>query len=514
MFTWFTGSDSHPPIFLNIRSSKTFIVLTVSLAVFTDVFLYAIIVPVLPFALTSRARVDPSTIQTWISIFLAVYGAAQVVASPLAGWVADRARSRRWPMLMGLVALLGSTVMLCFGRNVAVLAAGRVIQGCSAAIFWSVGLALLVDTVGSEEIGEAMGWVSLAISLATLVSPLLGGVVFARAGYYAVFAMAFAVVALDIFMRMMMVEKKLAVKWLPPVPTKEEKDLETILEDSEIPPANAKKTPSVQAEKGEAQVITLKVPADEEAFYSVTVCTASEISLPNPTSRRLTRLPSVITLLSSRRLLSALWCTTAVSILYTAMDATLPLFVKHTFHWTSTGAGLIFLAIFIPTLLGPIAGKLSDKYGPRWFATAGAIVACPALILLRLVHEDSVRQKILLCGLLVIIGACLVFMITPTMAEITYAVEAKTQRRPTGFFGKNGAFAQAYSLFNMAWASGSMIGPLVGGLTNGERGWGTSTAILGAISVGTAIPAVLWTGGSIFKMMRGSRQGTGAASGS
>lgn len=507
MFTWFTGSDSRPPIFLNIRSSKTFIVLTVSIAVFADVFLYAIVVPVLPFALTSRAHVDPSTIQTWVSIFLAVYGAAQVVASPLAGWIADRAQSRRWPMLMGLVALLGSTVMLCFGRNVGVLAAGRVIQGFSAGIVWSVGLALLVDTVGSEEIGEAMGWVSLAISLATLMSPLLGGVVFAKAGYYAVFAMAFAVVGLDMFMRVVMVEKKLAAKWVPPAPAEQVKGLETNLDKTEIPPVDVEKAPAARDGKEKTQIVTLGLSRDEEVSHGVIESTMSGESSSNPASRRLTRLPPIVTLLSSRRLLSALWCTTAVSTLYTAMDAILPLFVKHTFHWTSTGAGLIFLSIFLPTLLGPIAGNLSDKHGPRWFATTGAITACPALILLRLVQEDSLRQKILLCGLLVIIGICLVFMITPTMAEITYAVEAKTKRRPVGFFGKNGAFAQAYSLFNMAWASGSMIGPLVGGLTSGEKGWGTSTVILGVISVGTAIPAALWTGGSIFKMMKSRRQG-------
>lgn len=91
------------------------------------------------------------------------------------------------------------------------------------------------------------------------------------------------------------------------------------------------------------------------------------------------------------------------------------------------------------------------------------------------------------------------------MAEITYAVDAKAQRRPPGFFGKNGAYAQAYSLFNMAWAGGCLVGPLLSGLVNQKAGWKVTTLILGIFSIVTAIPTVIWTGGSIFKQRRNQR---------
>ena len=35
-----------------------------------------------------------------------------------------------------------------------------------------------------------------------------------------------------------------------------------------------------------------------------------------------------------------------------------PLFVEQTFGWNSTGAGLIFLTIFIPSFLSPFIGRL------------------------------------------------------------------------------------------------------------------------------------------------------------
>lgn len=80
-----------------------------------------------------------------------------LVGSPLAGWFADNTGSRRLPLLIGLLALAGATLLLCLSRTVALLVLGRILQGLSAAVVWTVGLALMVDTVGQAAIGEMMG---------------------------------------------------------------------------------------------------------------------------------------------------------------------------------------------------------------------------------------------------------------------------------------------------------------------------------------------------------------------
>ena len=170
------------------------------------------------------------------------------------------------------------------------------------------------------------------------------------------------------------------------------------------------------------------------------------------------------------------------------------------------GAGLIFLPLVVASFAGPIFGNLSDKHGPRWYATAGFVIACPCIILLRFVHENTLDQKVLLCALLALTGCTLTLVLTPMMAEITYAVDAKASRHPPGFFGKNGAYAQAYSLFNMAWAGGCLVGPLLSGLVNQRAGWAVTTLILGIVSIVTAIPTAIWTGGSIFKKRKHQRE--------
>ncbi|KAK3713327.1 hypothetical protein LTR37_008519 [Vermiconidia calcicola] len=512
MFGWFSGSATRPPVLLKFRSSKTFIVVTVASAIFTDIFVYGIIVPVLPFALTSRANIDPDRIQTWISIFLAVYGAALLTAAPFCGWLADRTSSRRWPLIFGLLALGGSTVMLCVGNSIAVLATGRVLQGISAAVVWVVGLALLVDTC-PDEVGQAMGYVGLSMSLAMLLAPLLGGIVFAASGYYAVFSMAFGLMVLDILLRVVMIEKKVAAKWLPPAEGDESKangtsgdnrQSATDLEMNRIAKDDSQSWPTTSgtdtSETGTSPELSTEIPSMAEDRQ--TAQNYPKEVHPIMIKKFISRLPPVISLLASRRLLSALWGCTIQATLLTAFDSVLPLFVRDTFNWNSAGAGLIFLPIVVVSFFGPLVGWLTDKHGPRWYAIVGYTLGCPCLILLRLVYENTLMQKVLLCALLALVGLCLTLVLTPMMAEITYAVDAKARRHPPGFFGKNGAYAQAYSLFNMAWAAGCMIGPLLAGLTNEAHGWGTTTLILGCVSLFTAIPTAIWTGGSIFKKMR------------
>ena len=486
-----TDLTSSPPYLLEFRSSKLFILSTICIAVFTDIFLYGIIVPVLPFALSERAGVPESSVQHWIAVLLAVYGAALLVVSPLAGWYADRSSSRRLPLLVGLLALGGSTLLLCLARTVALLVLGRLLQGFSAAIVWTVGQALLVDTVGQKEIGETLGYVSLSMSIGILLAPLLGGVVYNGAGYYAVYYIAFGLIALDIMLRLALVEKKIARQW----------------DAVEVGDMERKSGENEKTEEATAGTVPAPVQYDLEGLEekqrnpspSWEPSTTEEQEQPQntpTTAIQPSRYPPVLTLLKSRRLLTALWGCIIQGSLTTAFDSVLPLFVQETFGWDSIGAGLVFLAIFIPSFISPLIGWMSDHYGPRWLAVAGFIFAIPFWILLRLVTHNSLGQKVLLCALLALVGVALTLVMPPLMAEITYVVEAKEKANP-GRYGSQGAYAQAYGLFVMAFAAGTLIGPIWAGYVRDEAGWGTMTWSLGLLSLGGAVPCAIWTGGLI-----------------
>jgi MFS family permease len=185
----------------------------VNLAIFTDIFYYGLVVPVLPFALSAQVGIAEDQVQYWVSILLAAYSAALFVGSPIAGLYADHTSSRRWPLLIGLLALAGSTFLLAFGNSLGLFVLGRVLQGLSAAVVWSVGCALLVDTMGTS-VGVAMGYASISMSIALLLAPVIGGVLYNNTSYLAVYYVAFGIVGVDVVLRLVMIEKKVAKQWI------------------------------------------------------------------------------------------------------------------------------------------------------------------------------------------------------------------------------------------------------------------------------------------------------------
>ncbi|ROW13318.1 hypothetical protein VPNG_05419 [Cytospora leucostoma] len=479
-------SARRAPRFLAFRSSSTFILTTVCIAIFTDICLYGIIVPVIPFALTSRAGISEDSVQTWNAILLACYTIAMFIGSPVVGIYADHTSSRRRPLLIGLFALAGSTILLCLGRTIALLILGRILQGASAAVVWTVGLALVADTV-PDNIGQAMGYSGLAMSLGLLVSPAIGGAVFAGAGYYAVYHVAFGCIFLDIILRLILVEKKVARQWI---------DGE---EESDPEPGAADATPANRppADEGDVSGTTLSDKGVGDMVQHSRAHTTSHAVPPMASSviesRQTAKYPK-LRLLKSRRILAANFGIIIQAGVMASWDTVLPLFVKSTFHWSSTAAGLIFFCIFIPSFTSPMVGWLSDRYGARWPSFAGFVASIPFLGCLRFVTEDTIGHKVLLGALLALMGLTLTFSNMPLMAEITYAIEAEDAKNP-GIFGHKGVYGLAYGLFCTAFALGGSIGSLMSGYIMAGAGWNTLTWALAIWMAGGAVVVASGVGG-------------------
>ncbi|KAF2736523.1 MFS transporter-like protein [Polyplosphaeria fusca] len=490
-----TQHGAQPPLWLRFRSSDGFIIGTVALATFTDMFLYGVIVPVIPFAMQSRGLVAQDRVQYWVSILIAVYGAALLVFSPFCGWLADRTASRRSPLLVGLLALLGSTVLLNVGSTIAVLIVGRILQGVSAAVVWVVGLALLADTIPQERLGQATGYVMLGMSLGILIAPLLGGVVFERGGYDAVYAMCYALVGVDIVLRLLLVEKKVAARWDASVGGRERHTAER--------PASSQETTGLQRLSEQKEIGSMQPTSTDLEKGMPTSTSTTTAPVPTvPASRLRDRLPPVLSLLYSRRLLAALLGSLIQAALLTSFDSVLTIHAAKVFGWGSTGAALLFLPVVIPTFLSPLCGMLADRVGGRYPASAGFLLSVVPFVCLRYVDENTIQDKVLVCALLALIGLFLSFTFPPIMAEISGIVEAKEKKmvengRPG--YGTGGAYAQAYALFNVAFAAGCMVGPLLAGFIVQDKGWATMAWVLGLLCGITAIPTFLYLGGWIFK---------------
>lgn len=402
--------------------------------------------------------------------------------------------------------LVGATILLAVAKATWILVISRTLQGLSAAVTYTVGLALLVDTVGRENIGQYMGTALSASSFGLIVSPLAGGIIYNTAGYTAVFSVAIAVAVVDILMRLSMIEKR-----------KVEKHVSQGISDNGASGYNTFQNASGIVSEGS----TSSDEADNDpsgsaphvhfpAHHETSTLVNKRHDARKGKGRERSK-PVIFRLLASPRLLAAIYgIFVNVGILAT-FDGVLPLFVKETFHWNSLNAGLIFLCLAIPALAGPIVGALSDRVGPRWIAVGGCTLTTIPLILMRLVEKNTVEQKILLCCLLFLsgmsanilassfvwwliaciftLGCTLICIVSPVAADLSAVVEEMEEDNP-GSFGPGGAYAQAYALFNCAMAGATLFGPMAFGALRQDYGWKVTTLCMGIFSLSGAIPSV------------------------
>ncbi|KAL5359816.1 MFS transporter [Aspergillus floccosus] len=435
---------SRPPWLLQFRSSTAFIVATVWISSFTDYFLYAMIVPVLPTALVDRAGVPYNDREYWVSVLLMCEAAVALVCCPLFGYIIDISPTRRLAYLLGLVLLGASMLLLAIAHSVGLFVAARLLQGGATAMVIVAGLALLTDSVAFDNLGQTIGYLGSAVALGFMLGPLLGGLVYNAAGYHAVFAMAFALVGVDLFMRVAVIEKKVARRWI--------------------------------------------AAADDEHAHEGT---AHADTVPNKPPQ-----PALLLIARQPRVLISSWALLVHGILYSSFDATLPIFVESRFGWGPLGAGLTFLPSALTAFLGPVFGYISDRYGVRLVTFTGFLLLTPPLVCLRFVESTpapTTAGVVLLLVLLTLIGLLINFC-TPALYVETQQVLERMERARPGLFGPRGAVAQAFGIQTMAQFTGMLVGPLWGGLVADRFGWAAMAWSLGVLAGGTALP-MLWLSG-------------------
>lgn len=181
------------------RGSKNAILFVVSLALFTDMCIYGVVIPLLP---------DLAPKDGWTrNVFFASYAASLLFFTPLFGWVSDATKNRKVPLLIGQIGMALSTSLFIFGSTYSAFLIGRILQGVSAAATWVVGLAILSETYGSDQMGQAVGVASSANMLGFLIGPLVGGTMKeAFGGIRAPFVACSLLAIFDLVVRLMIKE--------------------------------------------------------------------------------------------------------------------------------------------------------------------------------------------------------------------------------------------------------------------------------------------------------------------
>lgn len=68
-----------------------------------------------------------------------------------------------------------STALYWIGTTIFMLVAARALQGLSATAVWVIGMAIINDVSGPDELGVSMSYVWSANTLGLLCGPIIGG---------------------------------------------------------------------------------------------------------------------------------------------------------------------------------------------------------------------------------------------------------------------------------------------------------------------------------------------------
>ncbi|KAK7990980.1 hypothetical protein PG990_015260 [Apiospora arundinis] len=466
---------------VRIRSASWFISLVVNLAALTDSMFFGLIVPFLPNLLRDRVGLtDDAEMQLWNSVLVGVYGGAVFIGSPIFGYFADKAKSRKIPLLMGYVSLAASTVLLHIGNSLALLVLGRILQGFSSACVSSVGFAILFDAFGSEEAGSAMGWVAASLDAGGFIGPALAGILFNAGGERAVFVFAYAFIAFDILLGVLVIidRKKAADPKLALATSSSALEAYSDSDsDSEASATAVASSPEVSDSEDSSRGKMMKEKGPTAATDE-----------PRRTSTPVPSRPAGVSfrrLMLNPRLLAAFSGWLVVGSFETAFDSVLPIFVEQTYHWAVLGAGLIFLGFYLPGIVvSPICGYIMDRVrnSPRILCFAGFALSGPAFILLGLTEGPQVGKQALLCVLLSLIGIGTGLSGPPLLKEVGTVVELAERENP-GAYGPKGATARAYGVHNAAFAIGNLLGPVLAGAMKAAFGWNTMGWVFGVMSL-------------------------------
>ncbi|KAJ5781216.1 Major facilitator superfamily domain general substrate transporter [Penicillium paradoxum] len=429
------------------RSSKWFIVGTIIVALFSETFLYAFIVPILGHMSENRLHIDPSHTQSLTTTVLAFHGMIAVISGPVIGHFADKFESRKNQLLISIIVCIIGTLVVASAYSVTILLIGRALQGVAESMVWIVGLAAVTEIVDANQIGTVMGFLTSLINTGMLVGPLASGFLVENTSWWIMWSIPLSVLALDLLARVIMCD---------PPPKEDHK------------PENEEEAANLLSGLEHEEPLST-----ESNFWKVMMC--------------------------DKRVLTLLLVGITSMAVSSSFHATIPLHVEEAFGWGPSETGLIFGCLVFPILfISPIAGWVRDRVGVRIPATVSLVMQAVMLVL------AGVSGKIRFPGdthnhvgpalyIISLLGGSAFRPFTSTIgpAELSTIVREYQSRTP-GIFGPQGGLSRVFSMVDVSASLGMTLGPMFGGILKETIGYTYMTLVFGIINLALAVPVFIY----------------------
>ncbi|GJJ08878.1 hypothetical protein Clacol_003098 [Clathrus columnatus] len=370
---------------------------------------------------------DPSSLTGYL---LLAFAAGLVFSTPPITWLSERFHSRRTLLLIGIVGLIGAQILFMLAPVYWVLVVARFLQGTSSTVIWTVGSALLCDTVPTSRIGQQFGIALTGLSFGSAIGPTIGGALYNSLGFHAPFIFSLGLLGFDLILRFLVIEKRDAVRWGFDPTAACLQGGNNNNQDFDVETSTSEPDTIKNKEKGLEN--ETEIPADLSR---------------NEISHHQSSLQLMLTILKSKRAMAAALVILIYGIDIGMLEPTVPLRFQEIYGYTSLKVGLVFMGATFPTIISSaIAGILCDKLGTGLINAICFLLALPWFLILA-IHGPVALFIVALILLFFFLGS----IPAPAMAEL-----AGVARSTKGI-----GYSHIYGVFNLAYGIGTAIGPLV-----------------------------------------------------
>src|SRR3954471_23826893 len=119
---------------------------------------------------------------TDVSWLVTAYVVAATASTPLWGKLGDR-HGRKRLLEVSLVLFLGASALCGVAQDITQLVLVRSLQGAAAGGLMTLAMAAVGDLVSMRERGRYQGYIAATFAVATVVGPLVGGLLVDQAGW-------------------------------------------------------------------------------------------------------------------------------------------------------------------------------------------------------------------------------------------------------------------------------------------------------------------------------------------
>jgi EmrB/QacA subfamily drug resistance transporter len=306
---------------------------------------------------------------------------------------------RRRMFLFGVVIFALSSATAGFAPDATALVISRVVQGVGAALMMPATLSIITDAFPANERGKAMGMWAGVSALALAVGPVLGGFLTEHVSWRAIFYLNIPVAVGAVTAALFAV--------------RESRDTSV---GREVDYAGV-----AVLTAGLTALILALVEGNSWGWGStqiVLLLGTAALALPAFVFvEGRVKAPMVqFDLLSDRNFLGAVVVALIVSFAMLGVFFFLALYMQDILHYSPLEAGVRFLPSTVMIVgVAPVAGRLSDRFGPRWLIAGGLLIVAASLFSFSSIAVDSSYLDLLPGFMLLGIG------IAMTMSPMTSA---------------------------------------------------------------------------------------------